>query len=315
MCKSPHCHLRLYRHMISRRSGAGYCVKQVLAAALAVAALSGVALAAGYDDFTAAIAAGNRGDFDAAVVSYTAALKAGDLASPYIPTAHRMRGSAYLYQGKCREALADFEAVAALIPLDRVDFLSRARAKTCLGDFVGGKQDLEAAMGPVPEPSLYEALGRAQWHEGLFAGAAESFAKAVEFMPKNDFAHGAYVVLWYAIAADRAGYLDQVKLGTYVDALSSSDWPMPLLDLYRGTLKADVIHPTTRPSVAEKYAGQLCEADFYIAEWHIAHGGSDAAKPLIARAAAKCPHNFVEYGMAKVEAGRLGLPLPPEVKP
>jgi hypothetical protein len=54
-------------------------------------------------------------------------------------------------------------------------------------------------------------------------------------------------------------------------------------------------------------AGQKCEADFYLAEWHIARGDTAAAKPLIVSALAGCPPNFIERLGAKAEAERLGL--------
>lgn len=290
-------------------------MRQVVAAAVMMAACVGCAFAAGYDDFTQAVAADLRGDLDAAITGYTAALNDGDLARPYIPTAHRMRAFAYFTKNKCREALTDLDAVAALVPLDRVDLQSRARAKSCLGDFAGAKQDIEAAMGPVPEPEQYEALGRAEWQRGFFADAYINLAKAAELTPKNDAGQSMYTVVWYALVAGRVGKLDPTTLAKYVDDFSISDWPMPLLDLYRGKLKPDEVHPSARQSDTGKYSGQVCEADFYIGEWHIVRGSAEVAKPLIAHAAAECPKNFIEYYAAQAEASRLGLPRSKEVKP
>jgi rhomboid protease GluP len=90
---------------------------------------------------------------------------------------------------------------------------------------------------------------------------------------------------------------------------------MPLLNLYRGKLKPDEVHPSARQSDTEQYSGQICEADFYVGEWHIARGNTGAAKPLIAHAVAACPKTFIEYFAAQEEASRLGLPLPKEVQP
>ncbi len=47
---------------------------------------------------------------------------------------------------------------------------------------------------------------------------------------------------------------------------------------------------------------QQCEANFYIAEWDIAQGQTDDARPLLKDASGNCPKNFVEYS-----AGRFDL--------
>jgi hypothetical protein len=97
--------------MISTR---GDFMKRVLAAAFLIAIGAVSALAAGYDDFSRGVNATNRGDADAAISSFTAALAAGDLAAAYVPNAHLGRARAYLQKDKCAEALSDLNETIKL---------------------------------------------------------------------------------------------------------------------------------------------------------------------------------------------------------
>ena len=100
----------------------GITMNRVLTAAFLVAVGASSALAAGYDDFSRGVNANNRGDADAAISAFTAALAAGDLAPGYVPNAHFGRARAYLQKDKCAEALADLDA-ALKIAADNSDFL------------------------------------------------------------------------------------------------------------------------------------------------------------------------------------------------
>ena len=47
--------------------------------------------------------------------------------------------------------------------------------------------------------------------------------------------------------------------------------------------------------------GQTCEANFYVGEWLLLHHDTAGAAPLIHKAAADCPHNFVEWMPAQID--------------
>jgi lipoprotein NlpI len=47
--------------------------------------------------------------------------------------------------------------------------------------------------------------------------------------------------------------------------------------------------------------GRLCEINFYSAELALQKGTKDIALPLLKKAAADCPRDFVEYAGAKAE--------------
>ena len=278
-------------------------------AVAALAVLTAAAGAAGYDEFALGVTANVRDDHDGAVKHFTAALAAGDLVPANKAAAYRGRAAAYLDKDLCREALADLEALAALQPLSREEYYLRAGIKICLKDNAGAEQDFEAGNGGYVSGERYDTFGRLQWQHGDFANARVNLGKAAAQMvaDKDRDVRSRYIVLWYAISADRVGSLDRAELKTYADFLNSGRCPMPILDFYLGKRTMAEVQAKAADAGRDEIAGQKCEADFYIAEWHIARGDTAAAKPLIAAAVAGCPKGFIELFAAQAEAERLGL--------
>jgi tetratricopeptide (TPR) repeat protein len=281
----------------------------MVTAVLAFATLVGGARAATYDDFAQAVNFFIRGDWENAVKGFTAVLKAGDLAPAYVFAAHRSRAKIYLQYGRCSEALEDLNAAAGVQPLDKESYLLRADARLCLKDAAAAQQDIDTALGTVADSDILFAVARQQWSRGYFRDARGNLDKAVETMKadKNRDVYSRYIGLWQVMTADRLGALDRTKLEELIDFLDSSDWPMPLFDFYRGKRKVEEVVAKAARDDSGDAAGQKCETDFYLAEWHIARGDVAAAKPLIASALAGCPVGFVERWAAKAEAERLGI--------
>lgn len=279
-------------------------MNRILAAAFVLAVGVGSALAAGYDDFSRGVNANNRGDADAAILAFTTALAAGDLAAAYVPNAHFGRARAYLQKNRCAEALADLEEVIKLKANNVDAYILRGAANACLNKPDAALVDFNAAIALRPSTAVFESLAHYQWNLGLFSQAAEDYAQAAKLATKDN-PHRPYIVLWHAMSADRAGTLDQAALAAAVRALDVDDWPAPLLDLYRGKTTADNVYREAADKDAQTATNQKCEADFYVGEWHLARKNEAAAKPLLQQAASECPRNFIEYSAAEVELKRL----------
>lgn len=278
-------------------------MNRVLAAAMLFAVGAGSALAAGYDDFSSGVNANNRGDADAAISAFTAALTAGDLAPSYVPNAHFGRARAYLQKGKCAEALADLDEVIKLKADDVDAYVMRGAANECLNKSDAAQVDFNAAIGLRPNAAVYKSLAHYQWNLGLFPQAAANYAQAVKLAVKDN-PHSPYTLLWYAMSADRAGTLDRAAFVADVSKLDIDDWPAPLLDFYSGKTAADKVYSEAASRDAQTATNQKCEADFYIGEWQLARKDGAAARPLLQQAVSECPHNFLEYFAAQVELKR-----------
>jgi len=284
-------------------------VKRTIIAALFVFTNAG--LAAGYDDFASAANANVRGEFQAAITGFTAALQAGDLAPGYVPVAYRLRAIAYARLHKCQDASTDLKASAALKPLDHSGQLFEAELKACLGDGAGAQKEFDDVSGADVDAYRLASFGRLQWSFGNFQQASADLLKAADTANKK-YKIAAYFALWYAMTADRVGQLDHAHLTSLADSLNSSNWPRPLIDVYLGTAKPESAVAAAGSGQSADDIGRRCEADFYIAEWQIARGDTQAAKTLIGTAMAGCPKSFIEYQLAREEAPRLGLEPPKE---
>jgi hypothetical protein len=58
-------------------------------------------------------------------------------------------------------------------------------------------------------------------------------------------------------------------------------------------------------ATGEEDKGRKCEADFYVAEWHLISRTPDAAKPLLYEASVICPHDYVEFEASRIELAQL----------
>jgi lipoprotein NlpI len=256
--------------------------------------------AAAYDDFARGISANLQGDNAQAVISFSAAIAAGDLNATLLPAAYRGRGLANLRLGQCKSAIADLNEFTRLKPGDVQGLELRAEAFACAGEFSAAESDLTQVIVARPERGAFWNRGRIRWRMKQFAGAADDFAHVVELEPENGFA-----VLWLELSRARGGALDP-KVGEHdLHELDSNDWPAPLIKLFLGDAKPENISTAALHGDADKVINQQCEADFYIAEWWLARNDTASAKPLLESAYQKCPKNFIEYAEARFELGTL----------
>jgi hypothetical protein len=276
-----------------------------------MAACAGVALAAGYDDFTQGLTANLRGDYVFAVTAFTKALAAPDLVAAYKPAAYRGRAISYLNLDKCREALADVKAYEGLKGQDPGIAVYRIWAELCLKDAAAARQDLETvANGKLSAAGLFE-FARLEWQYDLFEGSAATGSEAFKVADKKDVM-ASYILLWEAVAAQRAGKFDAAAITAGLAELKLGEWPKPLLDLYLGKQTPEGVQKEAESWRQSKEDAQRCEANFYTAEWYLGSGDKASATPLLLAVTRKCPNDFIERSAAASELKRLGVPVPKE---
>lgn len=136
-------------------------------------------------------------------------------------------------------------------------------------------------------------------------------------MPYTPAAH--YLVIRLHVARQIAGEDDAAEYPANFDKLSAASrrglfapdrftfWPGPIIDLFRGKATPDQVRAAARETKAAALRRRRdCEADFYLAEYHLAKDRKDEAVPLLASAAAQCPVTAPERDIAKAELRRLG---------
>jgi lipoprotein NlpI len=267
---------------------------------LALALSATAAAASGYDDLASGLSAAGRGDNDRAITYFTSALAARDLNESLVSTAYVARGRALLNKEECRLAVADFSAAIKSQADNFEGYLFRGVANHCTGEDKDAIADFTQAAALKPSADVYWGRGQARWGSGDFDGAIQDFAIAEPLRPKWP-----YPALWLAMTKLRTGKFNTRAFADTADNFDRTEWPGPIFELFRGNATPDVVFQAAGEGSAEKIKGDLCEADFYVAEWWIAQNGRAAAKPLLARAYSNCPHNFAEYTGAGLELKRL----------
>jgi lipoprotein NlpI len=266
---------------------------------------------AGYDDFTQGMTANLRGDYAGAVTAFTSALAAPDLAAAYKPVAYRGRANAYLKQDKCQDAMADIKAFESLASQDDSIAVYRIWAELCLKDGAAARKDLDAlAKGKLDASDLWE-FARLEWKYELFSEAAATAGEAFQAADKKELT-ASYILLWQAVAAQRAGKFDAAAITAGLAGTELDDWPKPLFDLYLGKQTPQGVQKEAESWRKSREDGQRCEANFYTAEWHLGQGDKASATPLLLAVVEKCPIEFIELPAAQSELERLGVPLPKE---
>jgi lipoprotein NlpI len=226
-----------------------------------------------------------KGDFDKAIVDYDAAIR---LDPQYAP-AFRNRAGAWFAKGEMDKSIADLDAAIAYDPRSAPSFYNRARLLLLKGDFSRATVDLDAALRINAEflPS-YGTRGRAWFYRGQYAEAV------ADLMRYWDGQKDPFIILWVYLAKLRTGQDGTAELDQAAGTLRTADWPMPVIEMYRGRIDARAVLEAAKAD--PKYErGRTCEAQFYIAEQFLAQGRKSEA----------CPRSFVEYEGAMAELSKL----------
>jgi tetratricopeptide (TPR) repeat protein len=253
--------------------------------------------ASGYDDFSRGISASNRQADDQAISLFASALAAGDLNPSLQPVAYFYRGRVYLHQRDCDRALADFSAALRLKPDYPEALLGHADANVCANNLRSAIVDVNAAVKTMPTAPLYFYRARLRYLSQDFSGASNDLEQAIKLEPEHP-----YYAIWLGLAQLRARLFDPGDFAHQASQVSYSGWPYPVLMLLEGHRTPDEV---MRAAIRDGSKGERCEADFYIAEWHLVSATPEAAKPLFQEATSICPRSYVELEAARIELSNL----------
>jgi lipoprotein NlpI len=297
-------------------------------AILVLACWAGPVLGAGYDELNFGIAARNRGLWDQAIDHLNKALAAGDLIPDQQYVAHLDRGQAYSAKGNLDDAVADFTACAELRADDPQPRFLRASIFIATGEVDAARKDVEAVLAANSEDDeahlirarTYEIQGNAEeelkdmqdvlarnpksvgisYDTGIAAFLAGRGQDAVAlFEPMSgDQTRYLYGWLWQAMAVLQQGKPVTADVSSRFDRAT---WPGPVINFYQGHASEDDVNAAAGKGDARALKGQVCEANFYLAEWRKLHGEAAAARPLFQKAASDCPRVFIEWYAAQAE--------------
>jgi tetratricopeptide (TPR) repeat protein len=232
----------------------------------------------------------NKGEFDRAIGDSTKAIEI----DPQHADAFNVRGLAYRSKGEIDRAIADYTKAIEINPQHADAYSNRGNAFGAKGDNDRMLADYVKAIDLDPSSSEYtRSLGIARYGKGDFNGAAIVLLRAVEL--EDD----AYAMLFRYLARTRSGERATAELEANARRLTSKEWPYAVTELYLGKRS-----PQATVDAADD-ADELCEAHFYVGQWHLLNANLAVARAALEFAARTCPKTFIEYEVAVAELKRM----------
>lgn len=185
-----------------------------------------------------------------------------------------------------------------------------ANALASQGRIDAAREAARRGLAISPENArLNDALAQLEFIAGDSAAAEPYIGKAIE--RNGESTQAAYWRLLLHLAQRRAASMPEAAQGddapsAAADALDAADtleeWPLPLLDLFRGrATERDVLQAITDERSERRRREMLCEALFYVGELRLTEGARDLARRYFAAAVnVKVPY-FVEHRLARTE--------------
>ncbi|MBF0507239.1 MAG: tetratricopeptide repeat protein [Nitrospirae bacterium] len=238
----------------------------------------------------------DKGDYDKAIADYSEAIRR----NPQYALAYNNRGIAWRDKGDYDKAIADYSEAILLNPQYVLAYNNRGIAWRDKGDYDKAIADYSEAILLNPEYALaYNNRGIARFNKGEFSSAALDLAQSQQLKPSI------YTAIWLYLARARNNSDGETELTLNTKDMDGKKWPAPVAALYLG--KSDsttVISQSVNPE-QKKYKEQLCEANFFLGEWHLLHNETQQARMLFTKAQNECPKTFSEYGSAVTELQRI----------
>jgi lipoprotein NlpI len=237
-----------------------------------------------------------KNDHDRAIADYDAAIKL----LPRFPDALYNRGNAWGQKGESDRAIADYDAAIKLAPKDAAMVAARAGEWIAKGDFARAVADYDTAVGlDAKSANALFGRGRARFYGGDFQRAARDMEQAFKLEPSE------YTSLWLYLARKRGGAGDAEEALDRETRVTRGGWPAPVIVLFLGRTDPDSVYASATDPDARRQREQRCEANYYLAQWHLLRNDRERAQALLKEARSGCPRDFLEFEGAAAELRRL----------
>jgi lipoprotein NlpI len=246
--------------------------------------------------FTRAAEWASQGKHDRAILDLDVAI---DL-DPAVPGQYLNRALALSERGEHERAIRDYGAAIKLAPDDVRMYIGRAVEWTVLGDYKRASADYEEVIRRQPKNmSGHFGRGRVRFYAGEFMPAASDFLRA------HQLDASIYTALWLFLARKRANIPGEQTLAQDAGTSGGGEWPEPVVALYLGKIAPEAVQKAAAHPDPARQRDRRCEANFYIAEWHLMRGEREAASRLLTDARSGCQTAFLEHEGAVAELRRI----------
>lgn len=238
-----------------------------------------------------------KNDHDRAIADYDAALRI----NPRYSDALFNRGNAWADKGDPDRAIADYDAVLSLTPKDPAAHIARAVELMVKGDYARAVAGYDTALSLDPKSGIaLHGRGRANFYGGDAQRSVADLERAFKTEPS------VYTAVWLYLARKRAKTINaEEMLDSETRGHRDGNWPSAVIMLYLGRTDVDSVLASALDRDPKRESGQRCEANFYLAHWHLLRSENDRALALLKQAQSGCPKDFLEHEGAVAELRRL----------
>lgn len=236
-------------------------------------------------------------DHDRAIADYDAAIRI----NPKYTDALYNRANAWGEKGDPDRAIADYDAVLRLTPKDSAAHIARAVELMVKGDYALAAAGYDAAIALEPKSgTALMGRGRAYFYSGDAQRSVADLERAFKAEPS------VYTAVWLYLARKRAKTINaEEMLDSETRGHRDGNWPSAVIMLYLGRTDVDSVLASALDRDTKRESAQRCEANFYLAHWHLLRSESDRALALLKQAQSGCPRDFLEHEGAVAELRRL----------
>jgi lipoprotein NlpI len=212
-----------------------------------------------------------------------------------------LRGEAQGQAGRYERAMKDFGYVIHRYSYYTTAYVLRARLYQKMGNTHAAASDYGDALDLDPDDSgLRESAGIAQWEDGNYRDAARNFLRSAA-----DTKRAAFSYLWLYLTGIKRG-VPASDLAQSVAQLDLTVWPGPIVKLFLGQAVPADVFAAAKKGDRDAQKDQMCQANFFVAEWQLSKSDKAAAKDLLNEATTMCLSEVFETRIARNELARLG---------
>jgi len=246
--------------------------------------------------YNRAVELSGKGQYDRAITDCDVAIGL----NPKFSDAYYVRGNGWSSKGDSDRAITDFDSALRLDPKNKSALGSRAFEWMIKGDYPRAIADHDAVIQLDPKSSMsYNGRGRARLYTGDYARAIPDLQEAMRLEPSS------YTALWLYLTRKRAGIEADELLEQGTADIRGGGWPWPIVVMFLGRTDIDSVMAAATDRDATRQRDQRCEANFYVAQWHLLRNDRARALPLLKEAQSGCPREFLEHEGAVAEYRRL----------
>lgn len=242
----------------------------------------------------------DKGDYDRAIADYNKAIMAGELSAEELAISYYSRAGAWWYKGDSDKAIADYNEAIHINPKFAYAYYGRGIMWHIKGDYDRAIADYNETIRLEPQYApAYDTRGITQFNKGEFSSAVSDLAQSQQLKPDT------YTAIWLYLARVRGKSDGETELTLNTRSMDRKKWPSSVVALYLGKVDSNTVISQAADPDLNKHKEQLCEANFFLGEWHLLHNRKQQARMLFTKVQNDCPKDSYEYLCTISELQRL----------